>query len=247
MHIYREKPPSSLLEKEVSFMELYRATALQRGNSFPSCAWRNIYFRTRFSWFDHIFTTNSWQNIFVWFSYHILRQRLMVYNLQFSLQLLLRRITLPLILQYLPSDGSQPYTLLFFSWCTYLLSFVFFCITSQTAVMPVVSTLYFLFRLLTMIFHSVRRVGFHLYMTVSTLQLTSIRNLSEYWQLLLEPASRCRSIFDFPVKIWLLKWLRFWMWIHWHCMNQLRWMLLNWWKSCSGLMNLIPAWSTSFS
>ena len=38
--------------------------------------------------------------------------------------------------------------------------------------MPVVSTLYFLFRLLTMIFHSVRRVGFHLYMAVSTLQLT---------------------------------------------------------------------------
>ena len=112
MHIYREKPPSSLLEKEVSFMELYRATALQRGNSFPSCAWRNIYFRTRFSWFDHIFTTNYWQNIFVWFSYHILRQRLMVYNLQFSLQLLLRRITLPLILQYLPSDDFQCYTLL---------------------------------------------------------------------------------------------------------------------------------------
>ena len=40
MHIYREKPPSSLLEKEVSFMELYRATARQRGNSFPGCAWR---------------------------------------------------------------------------------------------------------------------------------------------------------------------------------------------------------------
>ena len=38
------------------------------------------YFRTRFSWFDHIFTTNSWKNIFVWFSYHILRQRLMVYT-----------------------------------------------------------------------------------------------------------------------------------------------------------------------
>ena len=112
MHICREKPPSSLLEKEVSFMELYRATARQRGNSFSSCAWRNIYFRTRFSWFDHIFTTNSWQNIFVWFSYHILRQRLMVYNLQFSLQLLLRRITLPLILQYLPSDDFQCYTLL---------------------------------------------------------------------------------------------------------------------------------------
>lgn len=44
--------------------------------------------------------------------------------------------------------------------------------------------IYFLFGLLTMIFHSVRRVGFHLYMAVSTLQLTSIRNLSEYWQLL---------------------------------------------------------------
>ena len=40
MQIYREKPPSSLLEKEVSFMEIYRATALQRGNLFPSCAWR---------------------------------------------------------------------------------------------------------------------------------------------------------------------------------------------------------------
>ena len=38
-----------------------------------------------------------------------------LHNLQFSLQLLLRRITLPLILQYLPSDDSQPYTLLFFS------------------------------------------------------------------------------------------------------------------------------------
>ena len=41
--------------------------------------------------------------------------------------------------------------------------------------------IYFLFGLLTMIFHSVQRVGFHLYMAVSTLQLTSIRNLSEYW------------------------------------------------------------------
>ena len=44
--------------------------------------------------------------------------------------------------------------------------------------------IYFLFGFLTMIFHSVQRVGFHLYMAVSTLQLTSIRNLSEYWQLL---------------------------------------------------------------
>ena len=52
------------------FLLFYRATALQRGNSFPSCAWRNILFRTRFSWFDHIFTTNSWKNIFVWFSYY---------------------------------------------------------------------------------------------------------------------------------------------------------------------------------
>lgn len=50
-----------------------------------------------------------------------------------------------------------------------------------------------------MIFHSVRRVGFHLYMAVSTLQLTSIRNLSEYWQLLLKHTSRCRSIFDFHI------------------------------------------------
>ena len=65
--------------------------------------------------------------------------------------------------------------------------------------MPVVSTLYFLFRLLTMIFHSIRRVGFHLYMAVSTLQLTSIRNLSEYWQLLLKHTSRCRSIFGFHI------------------------------------------------
>ena len=65
--------------------------------------------------------------------------------------------------------------------------------------MPVVSTLYFLFGFLTMIFHSVRRVGFHLYMAVSTLQLTSIRNLSEYWQLLLKHTSRCRSIFGFHI------------------------------------------------
>ena len=57
----------------------------------------------------------------------------------------------------------------------------------------------FLFRLLTMIFHSVRRVGFHLYMAVSTFQLTSIRNLSEYWQLLLKHTSRCRSIFGFHI------------------------------------------------
>ena len=27
-------------------------------------------FRTRFSWFDHIFTTNLRKNIFVWFSYY---------------------------------------------------------------------------------------------------------------------------------------------------------------------------------
>ena len=52
----------------------------QRGTLFPRCAWRNILFRTQFSWFNHIFTTNSWKNIFVWFSYHILRQRLMVYT-----------------------------------------------------------------------------------------------------------------------------------------------------------------------
>ena len=59
--------------------------------------------------------------------------------------------------------------------------------------------IYFLFGLLTMIFHSVRRVGFHLYMAVSTLHLTSIRNLSEYWQLLLKHTSRCRSIFGFHI------------------------------------------------
>ena len=47
---------------------------------------------------------------------HVFQQSLLLlHSLQFSLQLLLRRITLPLILQYLPSDGSQPYTLLFFS------------------------------------------------------------------------------------------------------------------------------------
>ena len=71
------------------FLLFYRATALQRGNSFPSCAWRNILFRTRFSWFDHIFTTNSWKNIFVWFSYHILRQRLMVYTTYSSFDILI--------------------------------------------------------------------------------------------------------------------------------------------------------------
>ncbi len=65
--------------------------------------------------------------------------------------------------------------------------------------MPVVSTLYFLFGFLTMIFHSVRRVGFHLYMAMSTLHLTSIRNLSEYWQLLLKHTSRFRSIFGFHI------------------------------------------------
>ena len=59
--------------------------------------------------------------------------------------------------------------------------------------------IFFLFGFLTMIFHSVRRVGFHLYMAVSTLQLTSIRNLSEYWQLLLKHTSRCRSIFGFHI------------------------------------------------
>ena len=52
----------------------------QRGNLFPRCTWHNILFRTQFSWFNHIFTTNSWKNIFVWFSYHILRQRLLVYT-----------------------------------------------------------------------------------------------------------------------------------------------------------------------
>ena len=59
--------------------------------------------------------------------------------------------------------------------------------------------IYFLFGLLTMIFHSVRRVGFHLYMAVSTLQLTSLRNLSEYWQLLRGHTSHCRSIFGFHI------------------------------------------------
>ena len=50
------------------------ALILRASQGFFTC------FRTRFSWFDHIFTTNSWKNIFVWFSYHILRQRLMVYT-----------------------------------------------------------------------------------------------------------------------------------------------------------------------
>ena len=59
--------------------------------------------------------------------------------------------------------------------------------------------IYFLFGFLTMIFHSVRRVGFHLYMAVSTLQLTSLRNLSEYWQLLRGHTSRCRNIFGFHI------------------------------------------------
>ena len=59
--------------------------------------------------------------------------------------------------------------------------------------------IYFLFGFLTMIFHSVRRVGFHLYMAVSTLQLTSLRNLSEYWQLLRGHTSHCRSIFGFHI------------------------------------------------
>ena len=40
MHIYVKIPRSSLLDKEGFFMEMYRATARQRGNSFPSCAWR---------------------------------------------------------------------------------------------------------------------------------------------------------------------------------------------------------------
>ena len=31
---------SSLLDKDGSFMKMYRATARQRGKSFPSCAWR---------------------------------------------------------------------------------------------------------------------------------------------------------------------------------------------------------------
>ena len=51
-----KRRPASLLAK-ASFLLFYRATALQQGNSFPSCAWHNILFRTRFSWFDHIFTT----------------------------------------------------------------------------------------------------------------------------------------------------------------------------------------------
>ena len=50
------------------FLLFYRATALQRGKSFPSCAWRMpllhrgffTCFRTRFSWFDHIFTTTAY-------------------------------------------------------------------------------------------------------------------------------------------------------------------------------------------
>jgi hypothetical protein len=44
-----KSPLSSLLDKEDFFMEMYMATALQRGNLFPLCAWRNILFLTRFS------------------------------------------------------------------------------------------------------------------------------------------------------------------------------------------------------
>ena len=50
------------------FLLFYRATALQRGKSFPSCAWRmpllhrgfSLTFAREVSWFDHIFTTKSW-------------------------------------------------------------------------------------------------------------------------------------------------------------------------------------------
>ena len=40
------------------------ALILRASQRFFTC------FRTRFSWFDHIFTTNLRKNIFVWFSYY---------------------------------------------------------------------------------------------------------------------------------------------------------------------------------
>ena len=43
-HLREKSPLSSLLAKEDSFMEMYRATALQRGNSFPSGAWHFLRF-----------------------------------------------------------------------------------------------------------------------------------------------------------------------------------------------------------
>ena len=136
-------------------------------------------FRTQFSWFDHIFTTNSWKNIFVWFSYHILRQRLMVYNLQFSLQLLLRRITLPLILQHLPSDDFQCYTLLSVH-STFCLDFLrWFSIP---------------FGVLASICTPAVNVTINLY-----------QNYSECRQLLSKHTDRFRSIFNAPhKKLWIL-------------------------------------------
>ena len=49
MHIYVKIPLSSLLGKEGFFMEMYRATARQRGNTFPSCTWRNSQLHRDFS------------------------------------------------------------------------------------------------------------------------------------------------------------------------------------------------------
>ena len=46
---------------------------------------------------------------------------------------------------------------------------------------------------------SLSLIHIYLYMAVSTLQLTSIRNLSEYWQLLLKHTSRGRSIVGFHI------------------------------------------------
>ena len=58
---------SSLLDKDGSFMEMYRATALQRGKSFPSCAWRMPLLHRDFSLaFALDFLTTFYDNDF-WF------------------------------------------------------------------------------------------------------------------------------------------------------------------------------------
>ena len=56
------------------FFKFFQSLILRGSQGFFTC------FRTLFSWFDHIFTINLWKNIFVWFSYHILRQQHMVYT-----------------------------------------------------------------------------------------------------------------------------------------------------------------------
>ena len=109
---------------------------------------------------------------------------------------------MPLILQYLPSDGSQPYTLLFFMMHMFP-SFVFFCITSQTAVMPVVSTLYFCLDF-TMIF-----IPFGVLASIHTpavnVTINLYQNYSECQQLLSKHTGPFSSIFNAPhKKLWIL-------------------------------------------